>query len=78
MNIDLSQWNLYVSDFKIEMNDGMARLDVGMTSTMPNFEGYDRFLDDLSLLAKIKRYKEFDPAVNEAWQQLLTVLALKT
>jgi hypothetical protein len=78
MTLDLSEWHLYVSDFKVEVNDGCQRLDVGMTSTMPNFEGYDLFIKDLTLLSKIKKQIQYDPAVKEAWDQLITVSALKS
>lgn len=77
MNIDLSQWNLYVSSFKIEMNDGVQSVDVAFVSTMPSFNGYDEFISDIALMSKIKSQRAIDPAVKEAWEQLLTVLALK-
>ncbi len=74
--IDLTHWNLYVAKFSVQVDEGIQTLDVSLNSTMPNFTGYDDFLRDINLMHKIRQEAKFNPGVQEAFNQLLTVMAL--
>jgi hypothetical protein len=75
-NLDLSYWNLSVAKINLAVNDGIHQLDVSMNSTNTTFEGYDTFVKDLHLMHTIRRRAEVDPAVKDAFEKLLTVMAM--
>jgi len=77
-NLDLSYWNLSVAKINLAVNDGIHQLDVSMNSTNTTFEGYDAFVKDLHLMHSIKQQARINPAVDDAFKQLLTVMAMTT
>lgn len=75
-NVDLSHWNLSLASLKVSVDDGIHQLDLSFNSTLNTFEGYDRVVSDISMMHEIQRRKDVEPAVKEAYEKLLTVMAL--
>lgn len=75
-DIDLGYYDLHVAVFNVSINDGIQTLDVSLNSGITEFKKYDEFISDIQLMSRIRREAGKNPAIEAAFEQLLTIMAL--